>query len=130
MIDIKYWLQTHLKLSFILVACLLAIPAVVIVINKQSDKASSKYVLSKKLNRTDFNVTNTLVDSQGWKLVRIVSTRSVDKGNAAYAIFYSEANQMVLKLGPGTYFSKQSLAKTGMPEDVQEEMLKKLGQRQ
>ena len=125
--NMYYWLQAHRKL-LIIVAILLAIGVAAITVVNQSQKSTSEFVLTKKLNRSDLRVTAILVNRSGWMLVEVQSTGSTDSGNTAYAIFYKEKDVTTLKLGPGTYFTKNSLQQIGMPKDIQDEVAKKLGQ--
>lgn len=122
-------LRAYRKLILIVLASALALLLGTTIVNNQINKVASEDVLVKKLNRTDFTITKTLVDDKGWRLVRIISTRSEDKGNTAYAVLHNEEGQTVLKAGPGTYFSSRVLTDSGVPGDIQKKIFKELGQK-
>lgn len=115
-----------IKNPIVLIA--LAILAVLIVLfalnNPQVSpgSGSSKAVIEKKLNRSDFTVEKVLTNKDGWMLVEIRSTASESQGNTAYAILHEEGDSMTLKLGPGTYFDKFSMSSADVPSSVQEEI--------
>jgi len=64
-------------------------------------KNDIKEVVAKKIDRKDFEVTEIVVEADGWQLARIASTAKQDEGNPAMVILHEENNQLVLKFGPG-----------------------------
>lgn len=124
--DIKYFLQKNFRLILIGLAVFGIIFVALYSSYKQIDQNTAEEVIGKKLNSDNFNVTDRLVDRDGWKLMEIRTSDSND--NAAFAIFHYEDNQLVLKLGPGTSFSRYNLKEAGVPENIQQEILSKLGQ--
>lgn len=83
---------------------------------ENSKKEEIKEKVSKQLQRKDFNIDQIEAESNGWYLVRIVSTSEKDKGNPAYVILQKQNNTMVVRLGPGTNFTNSDLDEIGVPE--------------
>ena len=82
-------------------------------------KNDIKEVVAKKIDRKDFEVTEIVVEADGWQLARIASTAKQDEGNPAMVILHEENNQLVLKFGPGTSFEKTKLEAAGVPVAIQ-----------
>lgn len=81
-------------------------------------KGEIKEKVSERINRQDFIVKEILVETDGWYLARIESTRKEDEGNPGLVILYKEGGQMVLKFGPGTSFVKSDLQNASVPEAI------------
>lgn len=90
--------------------------------NLLSPEATTKNEIAKKVSenigRQDFKVEQVLVESDGWYLAKISSTREVDVGNKALVILQKRDNNLVLKFGPGTSFDKEELMRAGIPNVI------------
>lgn len=125
MSDIYDWILNNRKIAAVLVVILLvAIGLVAVNMAKAHfDTVNSESALTKKLNRSDFSVTEILVDDGAWKFVQVTSNAKSDTGNTAFAILYDDGKQLILKLGPGTVFTRSSMEEVSIPEKIQKKIL-------
>jgi hypothetical protein len=98
--------------GFVLITILLTVLA------STSQEANIKRTIATEIERTDFDVDETVVEDGDWLLVRIASTNREDSGNPAYNILEKEENGTRLVLGPGTHFDIDSLADKGVPSSI------------
>lgn len=74
-----------------------------------------KNAISEKINRSDFTVTDIVVQDNGWQLVKIAFSGN---DNSASVILDSKDNSLVVMFGPGTSFSRSDLEKAGVPSRI------------
>lgn len=115
---------------------LLVVAAIAVIAMANSDRsnhqatttAAAEKVISRRIGNSDFRIVNTLVDSDGWQLVRI-EPLSDSGGEGGFVVLQQEGDVVTLKAGPGTYLSDSNLRSTGVPREVQSEMSKALRRR-
>lgn len=118
------------------ILALLVVAIIAVITTANSDRpghqtattAATEKVISRRIGNTDFRVTNTLVDSDGWQLVRI-EPLSDSGGEGGFVVLQQEGDIVTLKAGPGTYLSDSTLKSAGVPREVQSEMSKALRRR-
>lgn len=91
-----------------------------------TNTAATEKVIARRIGNTDFRITNTLVDSDGWQLVRIEPLNG-NGGEGGFVVLQQEGDVVTLKVGPGSYISDSSLRSAGVPSQVQSEMKRALG---
>ena len=117
------WIKSHQKLTFTICGglILLLLPLLFLQGKSQLQTGKVKEIVEVALDRPEdsFTLSGTSIDQDGWKLMRLTSTRENDKGNTAFIIVYQDEEEVTLKVGPGTYFSRESMQNAGVPPEIQ-----------
>jgi hypothetical protein len=106
--------------SILAIASFFIVQSVVVQLLPENIKKSQiKQLVSQKMNgRQDFDITQILVESGGWMLAAISSTREGDEGNNALVILRTVDNKLILRFGPGSSFNKADLGTAGVPQAI------------
>lgn len=126
--NIQQWIQSNRKLTLLIGIVIIAALSITLLLTqtkKQREIDEVAEVVSIALGQDEINfaVTETLVDTGNWKMLRITSTNAADRGNDGFVIVYQDDEETTLKVGPGTYFSPEVMRDAGVPSNVQNEII-------